>query len=322
MSSFKQLIKEGNLKRADAMKARLDDIHEEPGFNLRTESADLQESIRALAHYIAAGGIIPALEVRPRAEGGVWVVDGHRRRRALRIARDELGAPVEWVNIVAFVGNDADRTARIISSAEGRGLSMLEVGRGYLRLHRAFNKSLPEIASMFGKTPQHVAHVLVLATANADVQQLVEDGRVSGSHAVAVVRQHGEGAGDVLRAELDKAAQQGKARVTPAMMHPRRLPARITDEVVGAAESFVGGLDARVLQTLQGLKSGRLDKGATVQVPAEALQKMLDALQQAQAARDKQQARAARAQAQAAQACIQDEDGAECSDHGAAAGVH
>lgn len=30
--SFKQMIKDGDLKRADAMKARLEDLHEEPGF--------------------------------------------------------------------------------------------------------------------------------------------------------------------------------------------------------------------------------------------------------------------------------------------------
>ncbi|MCS7530757.1 hypothetical protein N0609_30970 [Pseudomonas aeruginosa] len=35
--SFKQMIKDGDLKRADAMKARLEDLHEEPGFNLRAE---------------------------------------------------------------------------------------------------------------------------------------------------------------------------------------------------------------------------------------------------------------------------------------------
>ena len=35
--SFKQMIKDGDLKRADAMKARLEDLYEEPGFNLRAE---------------------------------------------------------------------------------------------------------------------------------------------------------------------------------------------------------------------------------------------------------------------------------------------
>lgn len=67
--SFKQMIKDGDLKRADAMKARLEELHEEPGFNLRAEGEDLEQSIADLADYLHQGGIIPALEVRPREEG-------------------------------------------------------------------------------------------------------------------------------------------------------------------------------------------------------------------------------------------------------------
>lgn len=42
--SFKQMIKDGDLKRADAMKARLEDLHEEPGFNLRAEGEELEKA--------------------------------------------------------------------------------------------------------------------------------------------------------------------------------------------------------------------------------------------------------------------------------------
>ena len=88
--SFKQMIKDGEVRRADAMKVRLEDLHEEPGFNLRTEGEALEASISALAEFIADGGVIPPLEVRPRYGGGVWLVDGHRRRRAL-IKLDNAG---------------------------------------------------------------------------------------------------------------------------------------------------------------------------------------------------------------------------------------
>ncbi|MDS9748111.1 hypothetical protein [Pseudomonas aeruginosa] len=74
--SFKQMIKDGDLKRADAMKARLEDLHEEPGFNLRAEGEDLEQSIADLADYLHQGGIVPALEVRPREEGGSGLSTG------------------------------------------------------------------------------------------------------------------------------------------------------------------------------------------------------------------------------------------------------
>ena len=83
MTTFKQKILAGEIKRADAMKVRYQDLHEEPGFNLRIEDADFDASIDALADHILAGGQYPALEVRPRAEGGVFIVDGHRRKRAI-----------------------------------------------------------------------------------------------------------------------------------------------------------------------------------------------------------------------------------------------
>ena len=132
--SFKMLIKDGTAKRADSMRFRIEDIHEEPGFNLRrTDAVDadgktLQDHIDDLARHIVAGGIVPPLEVRPRIGGGVFVVDGHRRRRAY-LRAEEMGASIRdgnnelWLPVVAFVGNDADRIARVITSAEGRGMT-------------------------------------------------------------------------------------------------------------------------------------------------------------------------------------------------------
>lgn len=222
--SFKAMIQAGEVKRADAMKVRLDDIHEEPGFNLREEGEELQASIESLADYIMGGGIYPALEVRPRAEGGVFLVDGHRRRRALVLAR-ERGAPIEWVNVVAFTGNDADRVARIITSAEGRELKPLEIARGYKRL-AAFGLSTDEIAKRVNKTRQHVDQLMILANANTDVQQMVAAGGVSAAVAVKVARKHGEGAGKVLQQELSKAKAAGKAKVTEGTMKPKAQTAK------------------------------------------------------------------------------------------------
>ncbi|WP_238348310.1 ParB N-terminal domain-containing protein [Pseudomonas sp. RW10S2] len=160
--SFKQMIKDGEVRRADAMKVQLEDLHEEPGFNLRTEGEALESGIDSLAEFIAAGGQIPPLEVRPRAEGGVWLVDGHRRRRALlkldaagrlpRTPNKENPAILEaWVPVIAFEGSDADRVARIITSQENEKLSPLELAEGYKRL-RSFGWSVEQIAKKVAKT--------------------------------------------------------------------------------------------------------------------------------------------------------------------------
>lgn len=291
--SFKQMIQGGEVKRADAMKIALDNIHEEPGFNLREEGPELEASIRDLAQYIAGGGMVPALEVRPRPTGGVFVVDGHRRRRAFIVARDELGAPIEFVNIVAFTGNDADRVARIMTSAEGRALAPIEVANGYKRL-AAFGKTPDEIAAMVGKTRQHVDQLLILANANTDVQRMVKDGSVSGATAVKLVRQHGEGAGQVLQEELGKAKAAGKAKVTVGTIQGKALPAKVTKEVVDTTEYLVGELSAEALEAVEGVRSGRLDKERTmVQLPATVLAEVLKTWEQVKEAREKANKRAA-----------------------------
>ncbi|USP49329.1 ParB/RepB/Spo0J family partition protein [Alcaligenes faecalis] len=236
MTTFKRMIGDKTIKRADAMKIRLEDIHEEPGFNLRDETAvdadgvSFEESIRALAEFIGAGGTYPALEVRPREEGGVWVVDGYRRRRALTLldsegklprtpARDG-GPPEAWISIVPFEGSDAERTLRILTSVENRRLGALEVARGYRRLAN-FGWTTTQIAQGVHKSRTHVEQMLMLANSNTDVQRAIASGQVSASAAVGLVRQHGEQAGQAIEEAAERAQAEGKTKVTPRMLADR-----------------------------------------------------------------------------------------------------
>lgn len=251
--SFKQMIKDGEVRRADAMKVQLEDLHEEPGFNLRIEGEALEGSIDALAEFIATGGQIPPLEVRPRAEGGVWIVDGHRRRRAM-IKLDNAGrlprTPNKnnpsiheaWVPVIAFEGSDADRVARIISSQENEKLSPLELAEGYKRL-RAFGWAPEQIAKKVGKTRQHVEQVLTVGNANTDVQNLVAAGHVSATTAAQVVREHGDGAGKVLGAELEKAQASGRKKVTAGSMKGPSIPKPRLEAVHAASCKLIASLD-------------------------------------------------------------------------------
>jgi len=252
--SFKQMIKDGEVRRADAMKVQLEDLHEEPGFNLRTEGEALESSIDSLAEFIAAGGQIPPLEVRPRAEGGVWLVDGHRRRRALlkldaagrlpRTPNKENPAILEaWVPVIAFEGSDADRVARIITSQENEKLSPLELAEGYKRL-RSFGWSVEQIAKKVAKTRQHVEQVLTVGNANTDVQNLVAAGQVSATTAAQVVREHGDDAGTVLDAELKKAQASGKTKVTAGSIKGPSIPKPRLEAVHTASRNLIASLDA------------------------------------------------------------------------------
>lgn len=313
MTTFKQKILAGEIKRADAMKVRYQDLHEEPGFNLRIEDADFDASIDALADHILAGGQYPALEVRPRAEGGVFIVDGHRRKRAIGRAI-ERGAPLAaadgevWVRVEAFTGNDADRVARIITSAEGRALTPLEVAEGYKRL-AAFNWDAARIAKTVGKTPQHVAQMLTLANANSDVHQAVAAGGVSAAVAVDMVRKHGENAGKVLAEEIGKARAQGKTKATAGTIAGPKVPHKVLDTLAGQVDAFIGQLPQqahlRLASIAKAVESGQIPEGQEVSVPVSALLSLLNAHGEFASERERQEQKAREKAAKAAQMDIE-----------------
>lgn len=221
MKSVRQMLSSGELKRADALKIKLEDLHEEPGFNLRDTSAqDFEEELDALCEHIAAGGIVPPLEVRPRDEGGVWIVDGHRRTLAYRkldaagrLPRDPKTGEAR-VSVVIFEGNDADRTARIMSSQNNRKLTDLERAEGCRRL-KAFGWSNEQIGKSIGLSGARVGQLLsLLLNGNADVHQLVKDGSVSATMATQAVKEHGDKAGEILGAAVATAKAAGKTKAT------------------------------------------------------------------------------------------------------------
>ena len=293
--SFKQMIKDGTAKRADSMKFDIVDIHEEPGFNLRREGEDLEASIDALAAHILDGGMVPPLEVRPRVGGGVFVVDGHRRRRAYLKVADQLrdADGKLWIPVVQFTGNDADRVARIITSAEGRALSQLEVADGYKRL-TAYGWAPDQIAKKVGKTRQHVDQLLILANANSDVQQLVQAGTVSATTAIDTVRKHGEEAGAVLGAEVAKAGAAGKRKVTAATIKGKPLPRKLTDDAFTALEQLHKALPFEAHETLATVN---LSESPTITIPAGVLVELLDIHAEAVAFREEQAKKAREAEA-------------------------
>lgn len=290
--SYRQLLKDGTVTRRNAMQIMLEDIHEQPGFNLRIEGPDLEQSVQELADYIFQGGMVPPIEVRPREEGGVWIVDGHRRKRAYELAR-KMGATIVMVPIEAFNGNDVDRVTRIMTSAEGRSLSPLETAEGYKRL-AAYGLKPADIAQRVGKTRQHVDDLLVLSQANHDVQQMIRDGVVSASTALEAIREHGEKAGDVLHQAAEKATKAGKARVTPAMIQGRQraLPRKAWEPMVKAVDSFFDFLPRPTREAItKATEAPEEHAGQTVEVDVYVLARLLEAHGQVGLARAKQEAK-------------------------------
>lgn len=232
--TFKSMRRDGAIKRGEANAVRLEDFNEEPGFNelARDYDADDDLAIGELAAFILAGGTYPPLEVRPRAEGGVWIVDGHLRCRALRLldSRGQLERTPNkenpkvleaWVNVTPFTGNDAERVLRLDTSSRRKDIGDLARGRIYTRL-LALNWTPQQIATRTGKPLPTIQRILTLASGNTDVHQMVKAGEVKPTIAAQAVKTHGDKAGAVLGAALVEAKAIGKKRVTNAVLKPKK----------------------------------------------------------------------------------------------------
>lgn len=303
-ASFKTMIKDGTIKRADAMKVRYSDIRVKEGFNLRDLDDEYETGIEALASYILAGGTFPALEVIALPDGsGVEVVDGHRRYDAIGRAI-QRGAPIEWVAVVGFQGNEIERRARIYTSNEGVKLRPLEAARGFKRF-RGMGLDTEEIAALVHRSRPHIENYLVLADAEPDVQTLVRSGAVSAEVAIDAVRLYGAQAGQFLIGKVVQAKAAGKSKVTASTIHGRALPRKVVSPLISGVDTFMQGLDANQRATLVDIQEGRV-ASETITVPAAALLGLFLAHSAVQTARAKQ-AEKQRRQAEAAAAAGQAE---------------
>lgn len=218
-NSFKQMSRDGTIKRTDTgMFISLEHIHVREGFNIREDDERTRLANDDLFDYLMNGGVVPPLEVVARDEGGVYIVEGHRRHKAYQRCR-EAGKPVDRIHIMPFVGNDVKQKARIFTSASQLSLSPLDQING-IRDLAAFNLTPAEIAKEIHKSVTWVEKLLALSIANHDVQMAVKSGNVSVDVAVDRVKEYGEQAGKVLQHDKAVAAAQGKTKVTRSSIAP------------------------------------------------------------------------------------------------------
>lgn len=214
------MIKGGFIKRTDSgMFIGIDDIHIKPGFNKRDNDDRTRQADDDLFNFLMNGGTVPPLEVTPREDGGVWIVEGHRRHRNYLRCREE-GKPVERIHIIPFVGSDVERLARVMTSNNQLPLSHVEQAAVVKELSSVFNLTSSEISKLVHKSVPTVEKLLTLSMANHDVQQSVKAGEVSVDVAVDRVKEHGENAGKVLEEDKAAAAAAGRKKVTRSVIAP------------------------------------------------------------------------------------------------------
>jgi len=135
-----------------------------------------------LADSMKTHGVIVPLVVRPRPEGGYFLIAGERRwRAAQRAGLHEV--PV----VVQDVAQGTALERALVENLQRADLGPLEEAGAYQRLVDEFGLTQEEIAARIGKDRSTIANSIRLLKLPPPVRQLVEDERLSMGHARALL---------------------------------------------------------------------------------------------------------------------------------------
>jgi ParB-like chromosome segregation protein Spo0J len=271
-------------------------LEEEDGFNLRYyEDPKVVAHIEAFCESYMADRYVPPMVVRALADGRIVVIEGHCRRRGVRLAIAR-GAKIPLVSVIPFRGNDIERVEVMLRSAQGLKLELLDIARGYLRLVQMGFKPA-DIAASQSKSQARVEQLLTLATASSELHDLVRAGSVSADIAIEAIRTHGGQAATILSQKLEVAKQEGRQRVTKTASHS--VPRKTVEAVFARVEHAMARMPAalrRQAEELQALPAAaRANK--TIEVEANVLLGLVQAAQEIEAMKAKQAKKAARRKA-------------------------
>lgn len=141
-----------------------------------------QEALADLASSIRQHGILQPITVRRLASGYYQIIAGERRWRAARMAG--------LSQVPALVVEADDRKGMelaLIENLQREDLNPVEEAGGYRLLTEEHGLTQEEISQRVGKSRPAVANALRLLALAPPVLQMVEEGRLSGGHARAIL---------------------------------------------------------------------------------------------------------------------------------------
>ncbi len=134
-----------------------------------------------LAQSIRTGGIIQPLILRPHG-GRYQLIAGERRWRA--------GQRAGLVRVPALIREVPEEQAleiTLVENIQREDLNPIEQARAFERLITEFNLTQEDVAQRTGKDRTTVANVVRLLKLEKQIQEMIEDGRLSASHGRALL---------------------------------------------------------------------------------------------------------------------------------------
>lgn len=232
-------------KRTDIYHIDPRDIVVLSGWNERVEW-DLQPLLATMRENGLYG--LPPLVITRSKDGVIELRDGERRLRAIRQLIDE-GVPVKTVPCVIDIDpttkrrpSEADMLMRMYLSNTGKPFTAIEEARTFKRLC-LWNWTPEDIARRIGKSVGTIRSSLALLDAAPELVTAFQDGTVTKTEAVAVVRQArqtDENQGAVLEArqavKRERKSEKGARGKLPETLEHWQLQASHLCGVMGAVE--------------------------------------------------------------------------------------
>ena len=141
-----------------------------------------EEALDELADSIRTLGVIQPITVKRTDDGRYLIISGERRWRAARMAG--------LAEVPAIVIEADDRKAMelaMIENLQREDLNPMEEAEGYHTLMEQYGLTQEETSQRVGKSRSAVANALRLLNLSKEVRALVEEGKLSGGHARALV---------------------------------------------------------------------------------------------------------------------------------------
>jgi ParB family transcriptional regulator, chromosome partitioning protein len=170
-----------------------------------------------LADSMKAHGVIVPLVVRPRPEGGYFLIAGERRwRAAQRAGLHEV--PV----VVQDIAQGTALERALVENIQRADLGPLEEAAAYQRLVDEFGLTQEAVAERIGKDRSTIANSLRLLKLPGPVRQLVEDERLTMGHARALLALEEPAA--IERAARQVVDRQLSVRATESLVKHAKQP--------------------------------------------------------------------------------------------------
>ena len=217
------------------------------------------DALADLADSIRQHGILQPLTVRRLQSGYYQIIAGERRWRAARMAG--------LTEVPAIVVEADDRKAMelaMIENLQREDLNPIEEARGFLALTEHYGLTQEEAAQQVGKSRSAVANSLRLLRLAPSVLTLVEEGKLSGGHARALLplpeAEQEKAAAAVLRSDLSvRQTELMVKKLTAAPKKPKKPTTGVTVNYAEEAARELGSRLGRGCRIVTGRKKGRIE---------------------------------------------------------------